>query len=42
MRTVVLVLESVRAALPPNLALTRSLALLLPVRLVPLIVIRFR
>ena len=42
MRTVVLLLETLRDALPPNLALTRSLALLLPVRLVLLIVIRLR
>ena len=42
MRTVVLFLEdALSAALPPNLAVTRSLARLLPVRLVPLIVIRF-
>ena len=42
MRTVVLLLEEeLRAALPPNRAVTRSLARLLPVRLVPLIVIRF-
>ena len=41
MRTVVLLLEPMRNALSPNLAVTRSLALLLPVRLVLLIVIRF-
>ena len=42
MRTVVLLRALLRDALPPNLAVTRSLARLLPVRLVLLIVIRFR
>lgn len=43
MRTVVLLLGALlREALPPNLALTRSLARLRPVRVVPLIVICFR
>ena len=41
MRTVVLLREPFREALPPNLAPTRSLALRLPVRRVLLIVIRF-
>ena len=42
MRTVVRLLEELSEALPPNRALTRSLALFLPVRLVVLIVIRLR
>ena len=43
MRTVVRLLGALlREALPPNRAVTRSLARLLPVRLVVLIVIRFR
>jgi len=41
MRTVTLLREAFREALPPNRALTRSLAFLLPVRRVFLIVIRF-
>jgi hypothetical protein len=41
MRTVVLLLEPLSEALPPNRALTRSLAFLLPVRLAVLIVSRF-
>jgi len=41
MRTVVLLREALKRLVPPNLASTRSLALLLPVRRVRLNVTRF-